>query len=279
MVMSNTCGRLLRNAALLAAVVALSGCATLGTVIGHSDLEVSTKMSSSVFLMPMAKSERTVFLQFHNTTDKGRIGIEPALRKKINARGWQIVSDPERAKVIVQVNVLQAGEMSPSALEASLAGGYGSVVGSAAVGAGATAVAGGSGRAVAGAGLLVGAADFIGGLMVENVTISVITDIRLLQRGEDGETFKTHHNVGAASGSQSGNLQQRILTAILGGSTAATSTGSNVSTSTRQSYTTESEFMIHQTRVVSYANQANLTWKEAEPKLKDGLVNVLSGLF
>lgn len=277
--MPNPAIRLFRNATLLAMVVALSGCATLGTLLGHNDLEVSTKMSSSIFLMPMAKSERTVFLQFHNTTDKGKIGIEQGLRKKIQASGWQIVSNPENAKVIMQVNVLQAGEMSPSALEASLAGGYGSVVGSAAVGAGAAAVAGGSGRAVGAAGLLVGAADFIGGLMVENVTISVITDVRLLQRGEDGQTFKTRHNVGAASGSSVGNMKQRILSAILGVNSTGTTAGSNVSTQTQQSYVTESEFMIHQTRVVSYANQANLTWKEAEPKLRDGLVNVLSGLY
>lgn len=277
----NTFTRILRAIAVSLGVVALAGCATVTTLAEHHSLQSSTKMSSSIFLDPVANADHLVFLQVHNTTDKGSIGLAPALAAAIQAKGWRIVNDPAQAKVILQVNVLQVGKIQPNALQSALGGGYGAVLGSGVAGAGIAALSGGGGTAIGAAGLGAGAADFIGGLLVKNVTYSVITDVRVLQRGAKGQTFTVTHNTSANSGtaSQSGDMRARLLGALLGQNGSATSTGSNVASNTGESYTEQSAYKIHQTRVVSYANQANLDWKDAEPVIKQGLVNTLSGLF
>ncbi len=191
------------------------------------------------------------------------------------------MNDPAQAKVILQVNVLQVGKIQPDALQSALGGGYGAVLGSGVAGAGIAALSGGGGTAIGAAGLGVGAADWVGGLLVKNVTYSVITDVRVLQRGAKGQTFTVTHNTSANSGtaSQSGDVRARLLGALLGQSGSATGTGNNIASNTGKSYTEQSQYKIHQTRVASYANQANLDWKDAEPVIRQGLVNSLSGLF
>lgn len=260
---------------------ALAGCATVSTLAEHGSLTASTKMSSSVFLDPTARADQTVFLQVRNTTDKGSIGLSSALAQAIQAKGWTVVDDPAKANVILQVNVLQAGEIKQNALQAALLNGYGGVLGSAGVGAATAALAGGDVRAVGATGLAVGAADYVGSLLVKDVTYSVITDVRVLQRGKPGQTFTVTHNVNANSGTSAneGDYRSRVLSALLGGSSQSQSSGSSVSESTGESYTEKSDYKIHQTRVVSYADKANLTWDEALPAIKKGLVNTLSGLF
>jgi len=277
----NTIPRILRTLAVMIGFATLAGCATTTTLIEHHSLQASTKMSSSIFLDPIANADHRVFLQVHNTTDKGGIGLTPALDAAIQAKGWRIVDDPAQAKVVLQVNVLQAGKIQQNALQAALGGGYGGVLGSGIAGAGIAALSGGGATAIGGAGLAVGAADWVGGLLVKDVTYSVITDVRVLQRGAPGQTFAVTHNTSANSGaaSQSGDPRMRLLGALLGQGNAGTSTGSNVASNTGESYTEQSQYKIHQTRVVSYANQANLDWQDAEPAIRQGLVNTLSGLF
>lgn len=277
----NAITRTLRSIAVTTGVVALAGCATVTTLAEHHSMQASTKMSSSIFLDPIANADHLVFLQVHNTTDKGSIDLEPALAAAIQAKGWRIVDDPAQAKVVLQVNVLQVGKIQPNALQSALGGGYGAVLGSGAIGAGVAALSGGGATAIGGAGLGLGAADWVGGLLVKNVTYSVITDVRVLQRGAAGQTFTVTHNTAVNSGaaSQSEDPRARILGALLGQGSTTTSTGSNVASNTGESYTEQSQFKIHQTRVTSYANQANLDWKDAEPVIRTGLVNTLSGLF
>lgn len=266
---------------LMAGAVALSGCATVSTLAEHGKLEASSKMSSSIFLDPVSPDQQTVFLQVHNTTDKTRLGLRDALASRIEGEGWKIVNDPRTAKFILQVNVLQAGKIKANALQSALAGGYGGVLGSAGVGGAMAALSGGDGTAIGGAALGVGAADFVGGLLVKDVTYSVITDVRVLERGAKGQTFTVHHNVAANSGSssQSGNLRSRLLSAFLGSQNNVQSNGNNVQSSTSQSYTTQSKYKIYQTRVATYADQVNLDWKGAEPVIRKGLVRTIGGLF
>lgn len=268
-----------------ALAVTLSGCATVATVATHGSLEASTKMSSSVFLDPIAKSERTVFVQVHNTTDQSQLPLEQQLIPAIQARGWNVVDDPAAAKVVLQVNVLQAGKIQPNALQSALGAGYGAgILGSAGLAASTAALAGGGGTAIGGAALGLGAADFVGGLLVKNVTYSVITDVRVMQRGAPGQKFTVQHNTGvnAGSASVSGQSPQvQIISALLGGTSAinATTGTSNVGSTTTQSYTEQSDFKIHQTRIVSSANQVNLGWDKAEPVVVQGLTNSIAGLF
>lgn len=275
--------KLLCATALGLGVLALSGCATVSTLAEHHSLEASTKMSSSIFLDPVANADHLVFVQVHNTTDKGSMNLQQGLDQAITDHGWRVVDDPAQAKVILQVNVLQAGKIKKDALQSALAGGYGGVLGSGAVGAGVAALSGANAVGVGSAGLAVGAADWVGSMLVSDVTYSVITDVRVLQRGANGQTFTVHHNVNSNSndsGAQStATSRAQVLGALFGVRPQGQSSATNTNESTGESYNTQSQYMIHQTRVVSFANQANLDWKDAEPVIRKGLINTLSGLF
>ncbi|MCV2939476.1 complement resistance protein TraT, partial [Escherichia coli] len=54
--------------ALVSSTLALSGCGAMSTAIKKRNLEVKTQMSETIWLEPA--SERTVFLQIKNTSDK-----------------------------------------------------------------------------------------------------------------------------------------------------------------------------------------------------------------
>jgi hypothetical protein len=49
--------------------------------------------------------------------------------------------------------------------------------------------------------------------------------------------------------------------------------------STSSTYQRQTDMRKYQSRVLSYANQANLKWPEAAPQLTDGVARSLAGLF
>ena len=86
--------------------------------------------------------------------------------------------------------------------------------------------------------------------MVEDVYYSVITDIQIMERFDGTVREQSEHQL------------------IQGDSGSTTS-----------SYQRNTDMRKYQTRVVSFANQANLKWPEAEPELTQGMVRALAGLF
>lgn len=246
-----------RVSVLLAAVamVMLSGCAATSMMLGNSELEVNTRMSESIFLDPVAPSERTVFIQVRNTTDKSGLRLEQALASRMAQQGYRVVNTPKTAHYWVQVNVLKAGKMEESAAEAMYGKGYGAgianTVGTGAVAAGMYGAAGGtSGSKALGIGLGAAAAEAITSKLVENVTHSAITDIQIAER--------TDQSVRSASTS---NLQQ----------------GS--SSTTRQSTGGVGNRMKYRTRTITQASKVNLDWEDARDPMVASLVSSLSGLL
>jgi len=127
-----------------AAVTALSGCGAVTTAIEHRNLDVENKMTDTVFLEPISPSQQTIFLQIRNTTDQQDFDIASSIRSALEAKGYQIYSDPAQAHYLLQVNVLQVGKMDKNAMNQFFASGYGSaasVIGATAYGAGIGAMA------------------------------------------------------------------------------------------------------------------------------------------
>ncbi|TLS68729.1 hypothetical protein FEF65_03265 [Mariprofundus erugo] len=60
----------------------LSGCAATQTAISKRNLDVQTKMSSTVFLDPVAPEKMTIFVQVRNTSDK-QLELDGAIRTAI----------------------------------------------------------------------------------------------------------------------------------------------------------------------------------------------------
>ncbi len=240
----------------LVLAVFLAGCAATTTAISKRELDVQTKMTDTVFLEPVAADRRTVFLSVRNTSDKPDFMVEPAIRRQIESAGYRIVDDPDQAQFMLQANVLQAGRNSLTAAEAAGEGGFGSAVSGAAVGAGTGFLlgkAGGSDVGLTVAGALLGAAiGTAADAYVQDVTYTVITDLRVSERARGGTVV-----------SQS---EQQTLGQGSGGAVT-------------QSSSTITDWKHYQTRIVATANQANIEWDEAAPFMVDGLTRSIGGIF
>lgn len=232
---------------LILAACLLGGCAATTTSVRYADLDVQTKMSTTIFLEPVAPQYRTVFVQVRNTSDK-LINIEGAVRKAIMARGYTLESDPGKAHYILQANVLQVGKVDISALEQNEGAATGGVI----VGAAAGALLGGShsGEGALIGGLLAGLIENISGSMVKVVHYSMITDLQISERVQApvSEEFRSDLRSGA-------------------------------STSTTQKSETVTSLKKYQTRIVSMARKVDLEFAEALPHLEQGLINSISGTF
>ena len=122
---------------LLLAVVTtvLIGCAATQTALEHGSLQVSTKQKGdSIFLSPVRDAQKTVYVSVKNASDED-INIAPRLKSSLMAQGYKVLTNPDAAHYLLQVNVLKVGTMSKTASHSALGGGYGSALAGAATGA------------------------------------------------------------------------------------------------------------------------------------------------
>lgn len=179
-----SCKNVLKGVSIAAAVILLSGCAAIGTAVKHGSLQSQTLMGKSVFLDPVSQSQKTIYVQVHNTTDKD-MNIQSGLTDAIRAKGYAISSDPNNAHYLLQVNILQLGRSSKTAAEEMMKSGYGGTMEGIASGV-ALGLNHGSSGVVAGIG---------GGIIstvvdnaVQDVVISGIVDIKITEHLKDGKT-------------------------------------------------------------------------------------------
>ncbi len=239
--------RLLGYGLLAGSAVALSGCAATQVALEHKDLDVQTKMSNTIFLNPVPPSEQTVYVQFKNTSDKtlNVAALEQEIDANLTNQGYRIVPY-NQAHYMLQINVLSVGKMTEAAAKQSLSNGYGG----AAFGAAAGGVIGQSWTG-AGAGALVGGAiGLVADSLVKNTTYAMITDVQVAERSKQAVQQQTN-----------ANLQQ------------------GTSTTTTQQISGEGHWIYYRTRIVSTANQVNLSFDKALPVLQGQLVHSLSGIL
>jgi hypothetical protein len=162
---------------LLFSILTLTSCAALSTAISKRKLEVKTSMQSSIFLDPVANNFKTIFIQIRNTSDQQSFDIIPSLRAALKNKGYQIVSDIGQANYTLQINILQAGKTSKTALEKSPFGVL-DAVGFGAAGAMIGGRNGNIGGTIVGGVIGAGAA-LVANSLVEDVYYSAITDVRI----------------------------------------------------------------------------------------------------
>ena len=152
--------------ALVSSALALSGCGAMGTAIKKRNLEVKTQMSETIWLEPA--SERTVFLQIKNTSDKDMSGLQGKIADAVKAKGYQIVTSPDKAYYWIQANVLKADKMDLREAQGFLKTGYeGAAMGAALGAAGSVLQTGG-----------LSARDVVLALMVGNILSTPMRAIR-----------------------------------------------------------------------------------------------------
>ncbi|EKN4770506.1 hypothetical protein FG467_004442 [Yersinia enterocolitica] len=128
--------KLMAMTAVLSSVLVLSGCGAMSTAIKKRNLEVKTQMSETIWLEPA--SERTVFLQIKNTSDKDMSGLQGKIADAVKAKGYQVVTSPDKAYYWIQANVLKADKMDLREAQGFLSRGYEGAIAGAALGTGIT---------------------------------------------------------------------------------------------------------------------------------------------
>lgn len=235
-------------AAVVASCLVLSGCSAMGTAIKKRNLDVKTQMSQTVWLEP--SSEKTVYIQIRNTSDKDMSDLQTLLAQDLRSKGYNVTSSPDSAYYWIQANVLKAEKMDLRQAQGMLSTGYEGAAAGAALGAGITAYNGASGGAILGVGLASGLAGMAADAMVEDVNFTMVTDLQISERSK---AKVTTDNVAA--------LRQGT-------------SGVKVQTSSE-----EGNRMKYQTRVVSNANKVNLKFEEAKPVLEAQLAKSVAGIM
>ncbi|EKN3810833.1 complement resistance protein TraT [Escherichia coli] len=195
-------------------------------------------------------SERTVFLQIKNTSDKDMSGLQGKIADAVKARGYQIMTSPDKAYYWIQANVLKADKMDLRESQGWLSRGYEGAAVGAALGGGITAYNTGSAGTTLGVGLATGLIGMAADAMVEDINYTMITDVQIAERTR---TCVRTDNVAALRQGTSGSKIQ-----------TSTETGNQHK---------------YQTRVVSSANQVNLKFEEAKPHLEDQLAKSIANIL
>ncbi len=226
----------------------LSGCGAVSTEIEHHDLNVQTKMSNTIFLPPLVDAnQKTVFVQVKNTSDQQGLTIEQQLDSDLQTKGFSIVTNPKDAYSMIQVNILQAGQTTQDNINSAMVDGFGGAVGGALAGG---AVSDGSLGGAALGGIVGGVGAAVADALIKDVTYSVTTDVQI-------------------SIKSSAAVQQQTSSDLQQGTSSHVVQNSNQTTG----------WQSYQTRVVSYADQVNLKFAEAEPKLSAQLAASLANIL
>ncbi|BBR23798.1 complement resistance protein TraT [Klebsiella sp. WP3-S18-ESBL-05] len=235
-------------AALMSAIFLISGCGAMSTAVKKRNLDVKTQMSQTIWLEP--SSEKTVYLQIRNTSDKDMSGLQTQITNELTAKGYRVSNSPDTAYYWIQANVLKAEKMDLRQSQSFLGSGYEGAITGAALGAGITAYNSTSAGATLGVGLASGLLGMAADAMVEDVNYTMVTDLQISERSK---VAVTTDNVAA--------LKQG-------------SSGVKLQTSSEQGNRAK-----YQTRVVSNANKVNLKFEEAKPVLEAQLAKSIAGIM
>ncbi|WP_108560836.1 complement resistance protein TraT [Arcobacter caeni] len=248
---------------LIAATVLFSGCAT-------TELQTSSTMTQSVFINPVAKSKRLIFVSSKNTSGQ-RINLENTILNELQAKGYSIVEDPEQATYVLMMNVLYCNKKQ----ENNTAGG---ALAAGAVGAGV------SGYNHGGAGQMVGVglgAALVGGLIAkatEDTIFQMQVDIVIREKANG----KVYTSSASANGQASVNDSSKagFMNGFAGNIKNTDTSGkinSNMANGTAQQY--ETDYIEHKTMLFAEATKMNLTLPEATPILEKQISSQIAGLF
>ncbi len=235
--------------ALAATIPLITGCTAMHTVVKKRNLDVQTKMSETIFLEPTAPSNKIIFVDVRNTSDKD-INVKQSIIAKLQNNGYKITNNPDEAKFMLQGNVLRVGKTDLREAGGALQAGFGGAVTGVAL---AAATRSDASRGFAAAGLAGAAIGLLGDALVDDVLYMMVTDLQIRERPLAGEKIVQ---------TQAANLVQG----------SATTTKQSISGG-------QVKWKTYRTRIVSTANKVNLAYTEAQPKLESGLIRSIGGLF
>lgn len=237
---------------LLAAII--SGCAAVHTSIAKRNLDVQTRISSAIFVDPVSRDKRTVYLDIRSAVmefDRRAFKQYVIDEFNYNDNGYRVIDNPDEAQFHMSVYVTKLEKTSPTAAEEALHhGGGGDVVGGMILG---SAIASDSrGRGSVGGAIIGAIGVTAANALVQDVLFYLVADVSIKER--------TSHNVIVRKDSELSSKQ-----------------GSSGSTTQRASEATD--LKEYRTRIVTTANKANLEIEEAQPLMFKKTAFAMSSFF
>jgi PBP1b-binding outer membrane lipoprotein LpoB len=248
---------------IVVATLIFSGCAT-------SQLQTSSKMSQSVFINPVAKSKRLIFIASKNTSGQ-KINLEKTLVSELEAKGYTVVDDPEKATYVLMTNVLYCDKKQENnASGGALAGGV--------AGAGVSGYNNNSGGQMVGA--AIGTA-VVGGLLAKLTEDTIYQmQVDIVIREKANSTVSASNITASGQASVSDSKKAGFMNSLGGDVKDVNATGqlnSNIANANSQEY--ETNFIEHKTTLFAEATKMDLTLSEATPILERQISIQISGLF
>ena len=166
-----------RLGAILAVALALYGCAATERAIDYSEMKTDVKMDRSVFLEPLDKYPKKVYVEVKHTTNRPDLvsGFQPVLVGMIQSKGYQLVTNPNQADYLIQCNIRYIGEYYDRIIEDGVLTG-------ATVGALSGLAIARSAAGVAGGALVGGALGLAADVATRTKTCVIAVDVRITER-------------------------------------------------------------------------------------------------
>lgn len=247
---------------LVATAILFSGCAT-------TELQTNAKMTQSVFINPVAKDKRTIFVSMKNTSGTN-INLEQTITSALMAKGYMLVDDPDVATYVLMTNVLYCNKKSENnvANGVAMGGMTGAIANS------------GSGnfRSIGAAGL---AGALVGGAIgkaTEDTIFQMQVDIMIREKAK-GKVTATKGNM-AGQASIQDSQRAGFINALAGNIANTDASGqmnSNMVNSGSQTF--ESDYIEHKTMMFAEATKMGLALEEATPILEQKIAQQVAGLF
>ncbi|WP_158768179.1 MULTISPECIES: complement resistance protein TraT [unclassified Paraglaciecola] len=232
-------------------ILTLTSCAAVHTSIAKKDLDVQTKLSTSIFVDTVAPEKRKVYLEVRSAVmEFDRNAFRVALNEQIagSGNGYTFVDSPDEAQYTMSVFVRNLEKASPSAAENYLSSGFQGVAAGSAIGY----ATGGSYRGAAAAGLIGGLASTAANAFVKDVTYLLVADIQIRERAKKGVIVRRDSKVNTKISDDGG---------------------------TTQTYSEATNQKEYRTRVVTTANKANLELEEAQPLMFEKTAYAMASFF
>jgi hypothetical protein len=232
-------------------IASLASCSAIHTSVAKRDLDVQTKLSTSIFVDPVPAAKRKIYLEVRSAVmEFDRNAFRKALSHQLvnSGNGYTLVDDPEMSQYRMSVFVRNLEKSTPEAVASALGAGYQG----AGIGVAASLATGGSYRNAVGTGLLVGLGSTVANAFVQDVMYLLVADIQIKERAKKGVIVRRDSKVNSKISDDG---------------------------STTQTYSEATNLKEYRTRVVTTANKANLELEEAQPLMFDKTAYAMSAFF
>ena len=248
----------------IAFLVVFTGCAT-------SKLQTQSKMSQTIFLTPVEKSLRIVYVDVKNTSGQEIDNVLPILQRKLQAKGYTLTDNPQTANYILVANILFANnKQENNAKDGAI---LGTVAG---IGVANQHNRGGGRKLLSGV-----AGGAIGGVlasMTEDTIIQMLVDISVKEKTKQSVSTSVQGSYGEAKiidGKRAGFMN------TFGGDIRSKEGGGvmkdNINQNSSQNYTTN--YIEKRTRIFAEATRKDLTLEEALPILGTKIASQIAAIF